>query len=135
MTDIEPEGTWFNRPVLPANEKIVAAYPANHTQGKRAVGGKLFLTSRRLLFVPNRFEQETGGNIWEIPIQDIQSVGRDTPNFSIMHIFSGAWRSRLSISTGLGQGEFFVVNRLDKVIAELNARIHTQPFSLKAPPR
>jgi hypothetical protein len=123
MIAIESDDAWFNRPVLDANETVVRSFPANHTQGKRAVGGKLFLTNRRVIFVPNRVDWNIGGQIWEASRDAIQTVARDRPHFSIVELFSGALLSRLVVSTLSGERAFFVVNDLDKIVADLSEYI------------
>lgn len=126
MIAIETEDLWFNRPVLSGEETVVASYPANHTQGKRAVGGKLFLTPRRLIFVPNRMDAVLGGKTWDAAVETVLTISRDRPHIHIMEIFSGALRSRLAVSTSSGAREFFVVNGLDRVIADLTGHIEAR---------
>jgi len=123
MIDVQPEDKWFNRPVLDGDERVVASCLANRTQGKRAVGGKLFVTSRLLIFVPNRLDSKMGGEIWESPLCCVQKVGRDEPHFSPVEVFSGALRSRLALTTSQGTREFFVMSGLDNVIMELDEYI------------
>jgi hypothetical protein len=119
MVAIKRENAWFNGPVLDENEAVLASYRANHTQGNRAVGGKLFLTNRRLVFVPNRVDAKTGGRTWEASVDAVQAIGRAGPHFNVLEIFSGALRSRLVVSTTSGGSEFFRVNGLDRVEAEV----------------
>src|ERR1051325_9657973 len=117
MPAIEPDDSWFNRPVLDDGETVVKSYPANHTQGKRAVGGKLFLTTRRLVFVPNRLDSRMGGQIWEASRCIIRRVGRVGPHFSIVELFSGALRSRLIYRPVISGGSFASLQPGERLIA------------------
>lgn len=119
MIKYEPENIFFNKPVLDLHENILLSYPANNTQGKRAVGGKLFVTSNRLIFIPNRIDAFFRGKSWATNIHNVVDVGYDKPDFSIMNIFSGAWRDRLKISLVDEKPQFFVVNNLISVINKL----------------
>ncbi|MGS2807259.1 hypothetical protein [Nocardia sp. MW-W600-9] len=110
-------GLWIGSPALGASENVVWRKLANRTQGNRAVGGCLFLTEARLLFVPNHLDAITGGMRWEIPLTQLRSVGRENPDGGI---FSGGLRTRLRIDTDAGT-ELFVVNKVDQVIKTLDA--------------
>ena len=97
MTAIKPENAWFNEVQLSDGEEVILSYPSNHTQGKRAVGGKLFVTNYRIAFAPNRIDANMGGMTIEMPLSEITSIGTDKPHIRITEIFSGAWRTRLAI--------------------------------------
>src|SRR5688572_23488408 len=55
--------------VVEAGEEPLCAGPANHWRGIEAVGGKLFLTSRRLVFRPHRVNVQAEERAW--PIDDV----------------------------------------------------------------
>lgn len=133
MTAIKPENAWFNQLQLSEREKVLLSYPANHTQGKRAVGGKLFVTNGRIAFAPNRIDANLGGYTWEIPLSDYASAGTDKPRLRITEIFSGAWRTRLVIHASGGGVEYFVVGNPEKVAGELSAAVLTQAAHVPAP--
>jgi hypothetical protein len=126
MTAIKPENAWFNQIQLSDCEEILLSYPANHTQGKRAVGGKLFVTNYRLAFAPNRIDANMGGETWELRLSDFASAGTDKPRIHIIEIFSGAWRTRLAIHAKGGEVQYFVVGNPQKVSGELSKAILTQ---------
>lgn len=126
MTAIKPENAWFNEIQLSDQEEVMLSYPANHTQGKRAVGGKLFVTNCRLAFAPNRIDANMGGETWELPLSDFTSAGTDKPRIRITEIFSGAWRTRLAIHDQGGGVQYFVVGNPEKVSGELSSAILTQ---------
>src|SRR4051794_33272445 len=47
-------GIWVPEPLLEPEEKVLRRFNANRTQGGRAVGGRLYVTSSALRFVANR---------------------------------------------------------------------------------
>ncbi|MEV6059857.1 hypothetical protein AB0L62_07615 [Nocardia asteroides] len=108
-------GLWIGNPELGASEKVVWQQLANRTQGSRAVGGRLYLTDTRLLFVPNHLDALTGGKRWEVSLNQVRALGRQSPDGKL---FSGGLRTRLLVDTDTGT-ELFVVGQLDEVIAIL----------------
>ena len=100
---------WFTDLELAEGEEVICSFPANHTQGKRAVGGKLFVTNQRVAFTPNRMEIKMRGRGMEMALSDITSIGTVKPRIRITEIFSGAWRTRLSISRRCDDDAYFVV--------------------------
>src|SRR5205823_1300502 len=62
-------------PLLGPNEVAVWSGPANRTQGWRAVGGKLFVTDQRVVFIPHSFDRKTGGSGWSCSGPEIQAIG------------------------------------------------------------
>lgn len=115
MTTIKPENIWFNQIDLFDGEEIVLSYPTNHSQGKRAVGGKLFVTNQRIAFAPNRFDATRGGLAFDIPLSRVTLISIDPPHMRVVEIFSGALRTRLAIHAGIDQVHFFVVSQPDIV--------------------
>lgn len=109
---------WVPDTPLEPGEVERHAVLANHSVGWRAVGGKLVVTDRRLVFRPNRVDRELGGGLWSVPLGQIVEIGRRRPTF---HPFNGGLRSRLRIVTADGAEHLFVVNRLDREIETLQA--------------
>jgi hypothetical protein len=60
--------------LLNADETILKDGPANLQRGAETVGGKVYLTSRRLVFEAHKFNLQRGAT--EIPLGDISSVAR-----------------------------------------------------------
>lgn len=78
-------------------------------------GGRLVVTDRRVFFQPNRYDTMLGREFWQRPLDavtGIEVVGRDAA------VFAAGMRRRLGLRTADGL-EVFVVNRLEKKIAEL----------------
>ena len=119
MTTIKTENGWFNQIDLLDGEEVVLSYPSNHSQGKRAVGGKLFLTNQRVAFAPNRFDANQGGLAFDIPLSRITSIATDSPRIRLSEIYSGALRTRLAIHGGIDQVNFFVVSHPDIVVSQI----------------
>lgn len=120
---IEPENWWFNRPVLAADEGIILAYVATHTQGRRGVGGMLFVTNHRLFFAPNRIDANLGGASIDLPRVSVVEIGIMAPKYSLFEAFSGAWWTRLVSHTKDGSRYCFVVNDLDNVREQIEAEL------------
>jgi len=107
-------GVWIRSPALEPTETVVWSRAANRTQSaQRAVGGRLFLTTSRLLFEPNRVDAATGGASWSAPLSDVQTVGTTAPDGNPR---SGGLRTRLRVDLANGQAELFVVNQLADVV-------------------
>ena len=71
-------------PIL-RGEKIIKEGLANHWREIEAVGGRLFLTSQRIVFESYALNIQTGNTI--IPISEINFIEKGFPN--IMNIYSG----------------------------------------------
>jgi GRAM domain len=56
---------------LQDDERLVWSKRANSSRGQRPVGGKLYLTDRRLIFYPNGFERWISDKSVEAALQDI----------------------------------------------------------------
>lgn len=110
-------GAWWlgSIPAQPGEEVLFSAL-ANRTQASyRAVGGKLFATNHRLVFLPHWFDRALGGEGLEIPLRTVTGIG-DRPAGG--DTFGGGLRNRLTI-THTGGEELFVVNKLPELVAEL----------------
>ena len=90
-----------------------ATYPANRTQGWRAVGGHLLLTNQRLCFCPHGFDRATGSKSWECELTTMSSVSMAACG---RQPFNGPSRPRLEVDCA-GVSEFFVVKNVPAVAA------------------
>ena len=107
-------GIWVRDPALEQVETVLWKRAANRTQSdRRAVGGRLFLTTSRLLFEPNRLDAVTGGENWSAPLASIRSVGIEPRDGNRL---SGGLRARLRLDLADGDTELFVVNHVDDVV-------------------
>ncbi len=98
---------------------------ANHTQNRRrAVGGKLFVTDRRVGFRPHSFDDTLGGKHVDAPLEAIETVTTEPARRSLGAIlrsplealFGGGLRARLRIETDDGDAELFFVDDIETAI-------------------
>ena len=106
-------GSWWLKGVeAEPDEQVVWSQGANRMQGGRAVGGKLFLTDRRLVFCPQWVDGATGGKTWDASLATVAAVGTAPKR---------GRRERLRIEIADGDEELFVVNRVAEVVSRLDA--------------
>jgi hypothetical protein len=103
---------WVAEPQLQPGEHIVWRRNANHERtALRQIGGRLFLTDRRLLFVPSRFDRASGGAGWECRLEDISDVGVEPAQAAVPFFGRAArLRRRLRLTKQDGSIDLFVVN-------------------------
>src|SRR5258708_1196187 len=113
-------GIIFKSPEMQDHEWVLWRKFANRTQGNRAVGGRLHLTDRQLIYEPNRFDAVTKGRPWSATLASIQAVSTEGRNGSL---FSGGMRTRLRIELETGSTEYFVVNRAQDVVKVIKGAV------------
>lgn len=107
-------GLWVRWPTLLEGEAIVWRRAANRTQsGRRAVGGRLFMTRGRLLFEPSRFDAAFRGQAWECWLTNISGVSNEAAGGDLL---SGGLRKRLRLDLADGSAELFVVNHVHEAM-------------------
>lgn len=112
---------WLAREQLLTGEQVRHSWNANLRQSKaRAVGGKLFATTHRLVFLPHKLDAITGGHRWTAELGQVVYVG---PVDAGGDFFSGGLRNRMQISTANGASTLFVINGMPRVINELVASL------------
>ena len=127
--------TWFGTPpVLADNEQWVMQLAANRTQGKRAVGGGLHITTQRLLFKPNVIDGRLGGRSWQCALAEIVAVGVEPSRFSLLELFSGGLSDRLRFDLQDGSRELFVVSNPEARAAELRELLQAPTARADLPP-
>jgi hypothetical protein len=116
-------GFWIRDPALLPQEEVVWRRYANREQGSlRQVGGRLLVTSQRIVFVPNRFDDATGGDGWSSALANIARVEVEPSRRAVPFLGRAAQlRRRLRIETIDGQAELFVVNRVAEAAQTLRA--------------
>ncbi len=67
-------GIWFQSVALDDGEEVRYQAAANSFKGRRAIGGQVTVTNRRLIFLPNRLDAITGGQPSMIMLADIREV-------------------------------------------------------------
>jgi hypothetical protein len=112
-------------PSLEPSESILwhawANWGADNT---RQVAGRLFVTNRRIVFVPNAFERFTGEPSWECLASDARvSIGPGQWNTRIPIIRSLALRSRLMVECPGYEKQYFWLRNLPAVLAQRMRRL------------
>lgn len=98
---------WLAQCDLLPDEKEVWSRLANRTQGRwRAVGGKLFLTNKRVIFLPYFFDAMLSGDQWLVERSNVAKVDTVQPDGGM---FSGGLRERVRVSLKDGSESLFVV--------------------------
>jgi hypothetical protein len=116
-------GWWISKPALSPGETVQWSRLAGRQQSAlRTNGGRLFLTSKRLIHQPNRVDAMTGGKQWSTPRWTIRTIDMQ-PRTKVMPFLGMAagLRNRLRIELLTGDVELFVVNRLGDVLSSLDS--------------
>jgi len=101
---------------LAADETIVKSGPANLQRGPETVGGRLCLTSRRLIFESHAFNARRGET--EILLSDLASVANCwTKLFNIFPILENS----LAVTTSQGKEHRFVLFGREKWAAAITS--------------
>lgn len=118
-------GSWIGEPALTFGEQILWRRLANRQQGPyRSMGGRLFVTDRRVIFLPNRVDKVTGGQSWSRDLTDIARVEVEPRHYGIPFVTKDVGlRRRLRVEGRDGTIEIFLVNRVKHAVARLEAAI------------
>jgi hypothetical protein len=105
---------------LDADERCEWIAGALRTIGPTSAAGKLCLSSKRILFVPNRYGNLKQRSVWSIGRGEILAIdvaGRT------WQPYNGGLRRRLRVTSRAGDEELFGVNKVDAVVRELRSRL------------
>lgn len=83
---------------------------ANHKASMVARGGKLFLTTKRLIFIPNILERLFNARAYTFELNDVENV--EIAKAKLSDILGGGAKRRLKIIYK-GKVHYFVLNKLD----------------------
>jgi hypothetical protein len=123
-----PVGLWVRNPQLMTGESIAWSKLANREQSDlRQVGGRLFVTTRRVVFEPNIVDRVTRGERWEASTAAVLTV-ETLPAAPAMPVLGRAarLRTRLLLRLSDGQEEVFVINGVRAAVDELSAALGTR---------
>jgi hypothetical protein len=68
-------GLQVREPPFEEGEEVRWEARANRFQhGIRAIGGRIYLTDRRLVFAPNKFEEKVAGRAWSAQLADLDTA-------------------------------------------------------------
>jgi hypothetical protein len=104
---------------LRAGEYKVSTFFANHVQGDQGYGGRLSITSERLVFIPMAGSQANGGSRSEFDVRQLL-VAEVASRGSGPRAGAGSFRRRLRVRTLSGDAEYFVVWRPKKLAGVVN---------------
>lgn len=112
-------GWWVPRAALTPDEDVLFEAAANMYEGSRAIGGKVTVTPRRLLFTPNRVDLATGAQAMAVDRGQILGTevvpGRDSP----IRFLGMASPRRLVGVDHAGGRTYFLINKRDQFTAAL----------------
>ena len=104
---LEPDGLWHNRPVLDQNEAILDSLRTLMTNGQLIVSGRLYLTSTRLVFAPDRITNDAAIKGWQARRESLDKVILVEGTHRLRDFLSGAMRTRVAVKTVSGQTAHF----------------------------
>jgi hypothetical protein len=114
------------RPTLAPNETLQWAGAASREQSAlRYTGGRLFLTSDRLIFQQNRLDALTGGRSWATGLENVTNVGVE-PSVPTVPFLGLAARNRKRLRVDLRDDdvEVFMINHLTTIVPMLTAALN-----------
>lgn len=118
-------GWWMSTCSLADDEGLDAKYPANYfRESGRPLGGRLYVTDRRVIFLPHRIDSLFGGAPAIFRADDTASVESETA--ADRPTSEKSIPDRLQIERRDGSLHLFVVSDLDDAIARVSERLgHT----------
>ena len=87
------------------------------------MGGKLYLTTQRLLFVPHFLDRLLAGRAWSASLSDIADVGTSPRGEFKTGPFSGSIRERLKVELRDGGVNLFVIKPPDEAAHRVRAAL------------
>jgi hypothetical protein len=99
-------------PAMDPGEELLWSQGSSRRQSRfRTVGGRLYLTNRRLVFAPHKMDARHGGHEWDVALSDVAG-------------FRVAGRMKW-VEADLRDGsiERFALRPADETVASLNARL------------
>ena len=112
-------GWWNPDPDLATDEHVVWRRSGLMTQ-RAADGGVLYVTTARLLFVPNRSNLKRNRAPRSWPLVDVESVGIAKPDWTP---YTGGMHRRARVTLRSGEALLFSFGHLKTVVEELQALI------------
>ena len=112
-------GWWLRSEETREGETVLFSINANRKQGGRGVGGRLHVTTERLVFTPHLLDAAFWGETWIGKRSEVVQITKEPPGPG--DTFAGGMRARLRIELRGEPPQLFVVNKLDEVIQRLRA--------------
>jgi hypothetical protein len=112
---------WFTpRAATTPDEQVTLEALADLLKGRRAVGGKVTVTTRRLLFTPSWVDLATGGRVMTLDLTDIGGV-EIVPANRLRVRPPGVWRPVVRIDHH-GGATYLHVRKPDRLAAAMSNR-------------
>jgi hypothetical protein len=112
-------GWWVPRAPTAPDERVTFEALANVSQGWRAVGGRITLTTHRLLFTPNWVDGATGGRAVVLDRADIREAtivpGKQS---RVLSLGLAPWRPLVRVDHADGT-TYFLLNKPDRLTTAL----------------
>jgi hypothetical protein len=117
-------GWWIRQPqVAPGDHVMWSVYANREKSALRYVGGRLLVTEDQVIFQPNRFDSNLGGEVQRWQLSDVRAVDAEPRRLTLPFFGLAARnRKRLRITMSTGQVELFVINHVDTAIEYLRSR-------------
>lgn len=110
-------GLLIPTPKLEGDERVLWRSPAGFTTPRPTIGGTLYATTKRLLFVPNRLNfLSRSRQPKEWAVGQVAAVGTLDRDFTP---YTGGMHNRLSVALKDGDQLLFVVKNVDSATQEL----------------
>ena len=112
---------WIPSTAIEPDEYVVfEALANNFAGGWRAIGGRVTVTNRRLLFTPNRVDGMTGGRRLAIERRDIKRVSEEEPGRQAarQHGLGALMRRYVGVEHPAGP-TFFVAGHPERLLSAL----------------
>lgn len=107
---------FFGQPVLGPEERVVWSCQLSRVQHGIARGGKLYVTERRVFFLPNSVERLLRVPPWGHLIDEVESLAAVSRG---LNPFSGSLGGKFEIKTRDGDVAVFAVSRAGSVVGQL----------------
>lgn len=128
-------GWWLSSYRLASEEALLHKYPTNYFSGEaRPYGGRLYVTDRRLVFLPHRIDAMFGGSNVSLHFDDLNDVSSEAEYLEDGELDTRRIPIRLRVETLDGEVHFFVVEDLDRALEEVHLAIGISDNDDPAPP-
>lgn len=89
---------WVREPTFEKGEEVRWEARANRFQQRiRSIGGRIYLTDRRLVFAPTKFEEKVAGRAWSAQLADLDRAFVQGPMKTVRVVASDGEKQRFVI--------------------------------------
>lgn len=117
-------GWWLSSLELDPGEALLHKYPTNYFGGDdRPYGGRLYVTDRRLVFLPHRIDAVLGASRVSIPFRELNDISSETDFLTNAEREDRRIPVRLRVETLDGTVHLFIVDDLDNVLVQVQEAV------------